>query len=151
MVEIKALLEQGKYKEAREAFLALSENQQEDFLREVSVPIFSAPIMGVLFRKLHPGQTYNDFKKAWLPPLKPGQDLEHYFPYPTYVVSAENIEDASDIMTIGFMWLEENKIGELLKEMSDTEKQRHDHIAEVADKIGSTLIYKFKEINKLGS
>ena len=73
MGEIKTLLEQGKFKEAREAFLGLSENQQEDFLREISIPLFPAPIMGVLFRKLHPGQTYDDFKKAWLPPLKGGR------------------------------------------------------------------------------
>jgi len=151
MTDIKSLLEQGKFKEARETFLNLSENQQEDFLREISIPLFPAPIMGVLFRKLHPGQTYDDFKKAWLPPLKSGQDLAHYFPYPTYVVSAENIEDASDIMTVGFMWIEEDKVGDLLKTMSGTENQRHDHIAEVAEKIGPTLIYKFKEINKLGS
>lgn len=151
MKEIKTLLQSGKIKEALAAFQDFPEDQQEEFFRELAPTLFPPPLIGVLFRKMKPGYGYQDFRKAWLPPLKEGQDLAHYFPYPTQVLTAENREDPSDIITVGFAWLEEDKLGEFFESTAATEKMRHDKIATVADKIGPTLIYRVKEVVKLGS
>lgn len=151
MDEIKSLLHAGKIKEALVKFRDLSEAEQEGFFREMAPTLFPPPIFGVLFRKLHPGKTYEDFHKAWLPPLKEGQDLAHYFPYPTYVLSGENKDDPSDIITIGLMWVEEENVGDVLKSTKMTEDKRHDSISTVAEKIGPTLIYKLKNVTQLGS
>jgi len=151
MKEIKTLLQTGKIKEALAAFRALPESQQEDFFREFAPTLFPPPLIGVLFRKMKPGYTYKDFHEAHLPPLKQGQDLEHYFPCPVYVLSGERKDDPSDIITIGFAWLEEDKLEDFLESTAETEKIRHDKIATVADKIGPALVYKVKEVAKLGS
>ncbi len=151
MKDIKTLLQAGKIKEALAAFQALPESQQEDFFRECAPTLFPPPLIGVLFRKMKPGYTYEDFRAAWLPPLKEGQDLAQYFPYPTQVLTAESREDPADIITVGFVWLEEDKLEDFLESTAETEKMRHDKIATVADKIGPTLIYRVKEVVKLGS
>ncbi len=151
MSAIKTLLQQGKIKEALVKFRALPEAEQESFFREMAPTLFPPPIFGVLFRKLHPGKTYEDFHKAWLPPLKEGQDQAHYFPYPTYVLSGENKDDPSDIITIGFMWVDEKNLGDVLASTKETEGERHDSIGTVAEKIGPALVYKVKKVTQLGS
>ncbi len=151
MDEIKSLLQNGQIKEALTKFRKLSEEEQEDFFRSLAPHMFPPQIFGVLFRKLHPEKTYEDFYKAWLPPLKEGQKLDHYFPAPTYVLAGENISDPSDIITIGLMWIDESKIDDLLSQTKETEQLRHDKIDSVAEKTQPTLIYRFKDVTKLGS
>ncbi|MBI2707441.1 MAG: hypothetical protein HYX35_03915 [Proteobacteria bacterium] len=151
MKNIKTLLQTGKIKEALVAFRALPEAQQEDFFRELAPTLFPPDFLAVLVQKLKPGYSFEDFHQAHLPPLKKGQDLAHYFPYPCYVMSLQDKDNPSNIMTLGFAWLEEQKIEETFKEIAETEKMRHDKIATVADKIGPTLVYRVKEVAKLGS
>ena len=151
MEDVKALLQAGKIKEAFAAFRTLPENQQEGFFREIAPTLRPPVLIDVLYRKIKPGYTYDDFREAWLPSLKPGQDLEHYFPALSYVLNAENRDDHSDIISVGFGWLEEDKLDEIFKNLGDTEKMRHDKIAAVADKVGSLAVYKVKEVVKLGS
>lgn len=151
MDTIKSLLQQGKIKEALVKFRALSETDQENFFREMAPTLFPPSLLSILSRKLHAGKTYEDFHKAWLPPLKEGQDAAHYFPCPTYVINAQNMEDPSEILSIGLMWIEEENLSNILKDMGGTESQRHDRVAEVAEKVGSTLMYKLKDVTQLGS
>jgi hypothetical protein len=151
MNTIKSLLQRGKIKEALVQFRALPEADQERFFREMAPTLFPPPIFGVLFRKLHPGETYKDFYKAWLPPLKEGQELAHYFPYPTYVLSGENKDDPSDIITIALMWVQEENLTEMLTTTKPTEDERHDKINAIAEKIRPTFIYKLKNVTQLGS
>lgn len=66
-------------------------------------------------------------------------------------MNAQNIEDSSEIISIGLVWLEEDKLGDFLKQPAKTEKMRHDSIETVANKIGGTLVYKIKDVTKLGS
>ena len=151
MENLRSLLQSGQIKEALSKFQKLSEVEQEDFFRCLAPHLFPPQVFGVLFRKLHPGKTYVDFYEAWLPPLKEGQELDHYFPAPTYVLAGENISDPSDIITIGLMWTDESKIEDLLAETKETEQLRHDKINAVAEKTQPTLIYRFKDVTKLGS
>lgn len=151
MDHIKSLLQQGKIKEALKKFRALSEADQEDFFEAMAPTLFPPFTFSVLFRKLRPGKTYEDFHKAWLPPLKKGQDLAHYFPVPTYVFNGENQDDSSDIISIGLVWAQEAKLTDIFESSKETESMRHDRIDTVAEKIGPTLIYKTKDVTKLGS
>ncbi len=151
MDTIKSLLKQGKTTEALAKFRTLSETDQENFFRDMVPPLFPPSLITVLFRKLHAGKTYEDFYKAWLPPLTEGQNLAHYFPCPTYVMNAQNREDPSDILSLGLMWIEDKNLNDVLESMGGTESQRHDGIAEVAEKVGSSLMYKLKDMTQLGS
>lgn len=151
MDTIKSLLQQGKIKEALMKFRVLSKVDQEDFFRELAPTLFPPSTFSVLFRKLRPGKTYEDYYKAHLPPLKEGQDLTHYFPIPTYVLNGANKDNPADIITIGLMWVEEEKLTDVLESTKETEKMRHDLINTVAEKIGPTLIYQTKDVTKLGS
>lgn len=148
---MESLLKTGKIKEALTQFKSLPEKDQEDFFRKMTPHLFPPPLIGVLYRKLHPGRTFEDFHQAWLPPLKEGQDLAHYFPAPVYVLSGQNKADPSDVITIGFCWVEEKNVDSFLEKTALTEKIRHDTIATVADKIGETEIYIVKDVTKLGS
>lgn len=151
METIKTLLQQGKVKDALAKFRSLSENDQEDFFRGMTPTLFPPPIVSVLFRELHPGKTFEDFYEGWTPPLKEGQDLAHYWPCPAYVMHVQNMADSSDILSIGFMWAKEEELDPFLKSMEGTESQRHSKIDLVAEKIGPSLIYKFRNMTKLGS
>ncbi len=151
MDNIKILLQQGKIKEALSKFRALPEVDQEDFFRKLAPTIFPPATFGVLYRKLHPGKTYEDFHKAWLPPLKEGQDLAHFFPVPTYVLSGENKDDPTDIITIGLSWADVETVSDFLQNMHEVGAERHKSINTVAELIGSPLIYKTKDVTKLGS
>ncbi len=75
MKDIKVLLQAGKIKEAFAAFQTLPENQQEGFFREIAPTLRPPVLIDVLYRKIKPGHTYDDFREAWLPSLKPGQNL----------------------------------------------------------------------------
>jgi hypothetical protein len=151
MEKIGLALKKRDIKEALEIFRTLSREEQEGFFKKISF-IFTPPsLVSVLKRKLHPGKTYKDYYKAHLPPLHEGQALSHYFPFMTYVMNAQNIMDKSDIFTIAFMWGDPTQIYELTKAMGDSEKKRHDAIETVAEKIGPTQIYAFKDVIQLGS
>lgn len=151
MKEIKSLLQSGKIKEALAQFRALSESEQEDFFREVAPTLFAPSVIAVLYRKLKPGFTFDDFYKAWLPPLKEGQDLAHHFSVPTYVMNAQNKDDPNEIISISFMWITSEAFDKLEQSVSESEKQRHNNIEKVAHKTQPTAVYTFKSITKLGS
>jgi hypothetical protein len=151
MESIKTLLQAGKIKEALKKFKALPDDQQEDFFRESVPTLFPPSFMVVLSRKLKPGFVYKDFDEAHQPPLSEGQKVTGYFHYPTYVISGENKDDPRDILTIGMMWIPENKFNQELERVTESELRRHDRIAKVADKVGETRIYKTKKVDKFGS
>lgn len=151
MEELKALLQAGKIKEALFQFRALSEEQQEDFFRAMAPQLFPPSLIALLYRKLKPGKTFDDFYNAWLPPLKEGQKLDEYFPFPTYVLHGQLKEDPSDVVSIGFMWINPNKIEDDLQSYGETESIRHQNIEKVAKKIGKSPPYIVKNVTKLGS
>jgi hypothetical protein len=153
MEDIKNFLKKGKIKEALVKFRALSEAEQENFFREMVPTVFLPSLIAVLYRKLKPESTFEDFYEAWLPPLKKGQDLAHYFPFPAHAINAQNKDDPTDVISIGFMWGTETELSTLEKnvDITRTEKERHDKIERVAHKAQPTATYILKNITILGS
>lgn len=82
-------------------------------------------IISVLVRRLKEGKTYEDFREAWLP--------ETPFGVPTRVVSAQNLEDPRDIVTIGFSDMPVEEAQAFLKRVGPQEEVRHDKIDEVIE------------------
>ncbi len=99
MEKVSSALKKGDIKKAVEIFKALPQEEQECFFKRISLTFKPPSLISVLKRKLHPGKTYEDYHRAWLPPLNEGQDLSHYFPFMTYVMNAQNVIDSSDIFS----------------------------------------------------
>ncbi len=102
-------------------------------------------IISVLMRKLKPGQTFEDFQKAHLPPgdvqkTAFGYDV-NYFNAPTRVINAISLSDPSMIISIGLTYGEPNEVLKEVKEKIPLEKDRRKQIAQVADKVGPAMIY----------
>jgi hypothetical protein len=75
-------------------------------------------VISVLSRRLREGKTYEDFREAWLP--------EQGFGFPTRVVSAVNVEDQREVLTIGFSELDEAEAEAQLQRIGPEQERRHD-------------------------
>ncbi len=82
-------------------------------------------VISVLVRRLREGKTYEDFRKAWLP--------EQGFGFPTRVVSAQNVQDDREVITIGFSELDEAQAEAQLQRIGPQEQHRHDKIEAVVE------------------
>jgi hypothetical protein len=79
----------------------------------------------VLSRRLREGKTYEDFREAWLP--------EQGFGFPTRVVSAVNVEDQREVITIGFSELDEAEAEAQLQRIGPEQERRHDRVDAVIE------------------
>lgn len=147
---IKNLLKEGKITEALDQFKALEPHQQEEMFKDFSFFLTPPTHAVLLFRKLKDGKSYEDFHEAWLPPLKDGEPLSHYFPIPTYVINGIKRDDPKEIASIGLVWVQDSNLEPIMDKMLETEKIRHEKISQVADKIGPTQLYKIKDRTQLG-
>jgi hypothetical protein len=82
-------------------------------------------VISVLSRRLRDGKTYEDFREAWLP--------EQGFGFPTRVVSAVNVEDQREILTIGFSELSEAEAEAQLQQIAPEQGRRHDRVEAVIE------------------
>ena len=82
-------------------------------------------VISVLSRRLREGKTYEDFREAWLP--------EQGFGFPTRVVSAVNVEDQREVITIGFSELDEAEAEAQLQRIGPEQERRHDRVDAVID------------------
>jgi hypothetical protein len=82
-------------------------------------------VISVLSRRLREGKTYEDFREAWLP--------EQGFGFPTRVVSAVNVEDQREVLTIGFSELDEAEAEAQLQRIGPEQERRHDRVDAVID------------------
>lgn len=111
-------------------------------------------ILSVLTRKLKPGKTFEDFQNAHLPPGKTvktefGYDVD-YFKAPTRVINAVSAADPSIIVSIGLTYGDPEQVLQEIASKVPLEKDRHDRIAEVADKVGPSLAYFVASDNNYG-
>ena len=110
--------------------------------------------VSMLKRKLKEGQTYKDFHNAWLPPgvdaNAPDSKPKNYFPDAVQVINAVNIEDPTEIISIGLIPAELSDVMEVIPTIMETEKQRHDAIEAVADFIENNTLYQVMEVQELG-
>lgn len=154
--------EQQNFSEAAAVFKQLDKHSQQELLKELYYQARNAKspkVVGVLYRKLHEGKNFDDFYKAWFPSAeytKPEQIGEktyyNFFPEQTRVINAVNIEDPSEVISIGLTWVDEEKFADWFKTASEAKSNtiRRDNISEVAEKI-STKVYAVKADTELGS
>ena len=90
-------------------------------------------IIGILTRRLREGKTYEDFREAWLP--------DKGFGVPTRVVSGQGLEDAREIVTIGFTDIAPEDVEGFLARVGDQESVRHDRIDEVIEPAMARAFY----------
>jgi hypothetical protein len=82
-------------------------------------------VISVLIRQLREGKTYEDFREAWLP--------DQGFDFPTRVVSAQNVQNERQVITIGFSELSEAEAEAQLQGIGPQERRRHERIDEVVE------------------
>jgi hypothetical protein len=82
-------------------------------------------VISVLSRRLREGKTYEDFREAWLP--------EQGFGFSTRVVSAVNVEDQREVITIGFSELDEAEAEAQLQRIGPEQERRHDRVDAVIE------------------
>ena len=112
-------------------------------------------IVSVLLRKLKHGKTFDDFQQAHLPPGKTvkrelGYDVD-YFKAPTRVINAVSVEDPTMIVSIGLTYGEPGAVLEEVMSKLPIEKERHDKIAKVADKMDKSFIAFVASDNNYGA
>lgn len=111
--------------------------------------------VSVLYRKLKPNHTYEDFYRAWLPPglagKNPQKEPVSYFDSPVQVINAVNVNDPTDIISIGIVWGTPEEIEANMKKTENTEAQRREKVSQVADKGQETKFYYVKDVNLLGA
>jgi len=89
-------------------------------------------IISVFVRRLQEGKTYEDFRKAWLP--------DKGFGVPTRVVTARGVDDAREILTVGFIDLAGDEMDAFIAQVGSQEAVRHDRIDDVIEP-GMTRTY----------
>jgi hypothetical protein len=82
-------------------------------------------VISILIRQLREGKTYQDFREAWLP--------DQGFDFPTRVVSAQNVQNEREVITIGFSELSEADAEAQLQRIGPQERRRHERIDDVVE------------------
>ncbi|MDP3558859.1 MAG: hypothetical protein Q8R79_00730 [Legionellaceae bacterium] len=111
-------------------------------------------ILSILTRKLKPGKTFEDFQQAHLPPGKTqktefGYQVD-YFNTPTRVINAVSVTDPTLIVSIGLSYGDPQLILDDVKSHLPVEAERAKKIAEVADKVGPSMVYFVASDNSYG-
>lgn len=151
---------------ARDAFLELKQSEQINCLENLFQQAMHATTpsaISVLFRKLHPGKSSDDFRTADLPPKEfcnpeqiNNEEFQNFFPVPTRVFNAVDMNDSSNIVSVGLTWTrnteEEQAMQSFFKQIehNGANKIRTDRIKEVADK-DSSGIYITKTNDNFGT
>lgn len=104
--------------------------------------------VSVLFRKLKDGQSYEDFRKAWLPPV---DDVSHYFDTPILVINAQNVSDPTEIISIGLVFANIEEAMEKYEKYQVIEDIRQEKIDKITDQSAETRFCNVLDIDILGS
>jgi putative acetyltransferase len=107
----------------------------------------------LLYRKLKPSQSYDDFYAAWLPAkvkTNPRKTPAAYYPMPVRVINATNCDNPQDVISIGLVWEKAENLLEQADKYTKQDSARAQNIAEVAKKKEHAVIYQIQNINELG-
>jgi uncharacterized protein YciI len=104
--------------------------------------------MSVLFRKMKDGNGYEDFRKAWLPPVEP---IENYFNLPVMVINAQNLQEPEEVISVGLVWADVEEAMQKYLEHQKTEAERQDKIELISDQSQDTKLCKILDIDVLGT
>jgi hypothetical protein len=134
-----------RFDEARDVWAKLSPDGQRAALLEMFQLASCARTpssISVLFRELHEGRTFEEFRTAKKPPAdhcKPvdveGIRYEQFFEAPVRVVNAIDLKDPHRVVSVSFNWLtpeQQQKIWSIADDPANA--GRSDAIAPVADK-----------------
>lgn len=103
--------------------------------------------LSVLFRKLKKGNSYEDFRKAWLPPT---DNLENYFDLPVVVINAVNLQDPEEIISIGLVSADVEEAMKQYQQYEKTEAERQTQIEAVSDQSQEPKLCRILNIDVLG-
>lgn len=103
--------------------------------------------MSILFRKLNDQKSYQDFRQAWLPPV---ENINNYFDIPVQVITACNVSNTNEIVSIALIWAEPQDALEGYKQYQHTEQQRHDEIDKITTLSTETVFCKIIDVDVLG-
>lgn len=122
----------------------------------------SPMVISILYRELLDGKTFDDFHQAWLPPKehchevkKDGETFQQAFPAPTRVYNAVNLENPNEILSVGFIWIDNDAQGKKMMAYAEQQgsdklnQERYDNIDQVSKKISSKM-YTLKTSDNLG-
>ena len=111
--------------------------------------------ISILNRKLKPAFTYSDFYQAWLPSVSnsknPQKKALGYYKMPVKVINAVNVNDPTDIISIGIIWGTNEIINQDIQRTKESDSLRGDQISLVADKGQEPKFYMVKDVNLLGT
>jgi hypothetical protein len=158
----KELLNHKKFKEALSFLKMLNEEQQIGCLDQIctnqpaTINMDQLKTATILVRKIKEKHTYDDFLEAWLPPttdtIKHKDPLKRYWgdkfgmPIVGCAIHAKNINDPSEIMTIGLQAANLQELSTAYTQAEETEMSRYNSITKVADVVGKTEIFEIIEI-----
>lgn len=98
-------------------------------------------LCSVLVRRLKPGTTYEDFRKAWAP--------DAGFGFPVRVLNARSVDDDAEIISIGLIDLPMSELPSVAQQVADSEARRHDRIAHVIESTVHTGVYEIVDDDDL--
>jgi hypothetical protein len=93
-------------------------------------------IVSVFVRRLTDGRTFADFVAEW--------EAEVGFGVPTRVFNAQSLEDARDVISIGFVNVSVDELHEFLAAGSAREAKRHDKIDTVIESTTLRCMYEVR-------
>lgn len=162
--------EQESFDDALAALKQMDDASQRQVLRELhqkSCYHMMPTVLSVHRRTLKEGKAFDDFRKAWYPPTAytnpmacSGQAFAQYFPVPARVINATNMHDPNDVLSVGLLWLRDEKdklaMGQFMREAAERKEQsneaRRDAIQDVIVEQAGGLIgmYESQSDDNLG-
>jgi len=151
------------FNQAAETFDELTAADKSSILSELfqkSQYASEPQIVSVLIRNLHEGKKFEDFHKAWMPEQsylntveQDGGTYHQFFPAPTRVLNAVNLNNPDEIVSVGLTWFISEEQGHMMQKFASTEspanQARVKNIKRVADK-ESANVYVVKTDDNLG-
>jgi hypothetical protein len=93
-------------------------------------------ILAVFIRRLKPGLSYADFEEAWR--------AEEGFGVPARVISASSLADPRDVLTVGFVDIEPERLAAGSEAVADQEAKRHSKIDDVIESTELRAFYSLE-------
>ena len=154
-----ALLATGKIEEARQAFLTANKDEQTSVLEGIAATLAQQSLsitpksIAFLRRNLKAGKTYSDFLKAWTPEGKQftpenNNSIDYYGTY-TQVINAQNVQDETEMISIGMTCLNEQKLFKLAADYEKSDAMRRENISKITEN-GSAAVYRVLGTYTLG-
>ncbi len=91
-------------------------------------------IVSVIVRRLREGSNFQDFRRAWYP--------DQGFGVPSRVLNAIRVDDPREILSIGFLDVTPDDLGDLAADIAAAEAKRHYRIEGVIEATEVRAIYE---------